>query len=865
MKNILLILLIVLSGVCPAQKQANIWHFGDGQSIDFSNGTPVSTTGSQISATGASASYADKFGNLLFYTNGGGDSFGTETGHIWNSNNAVMYDMLGIQGGGFYADQSAVIFEAPGQDSVYYVFTMEDWESYPTSTRGLSYFTVDMRLNGGLGGVVMADVPVYAPSVEGLCAVRHANGRDYWIIIYQDSIGLGVYSVTQNGGVALAGIYTGAGPYSLNSGGLGLIKASPNGAYVAAFLDDTTNLNRRPMLMQFNNSTGQLSLPIQIPTTTNLGYSASMEFSPNSRFLYTIQGDSDAASPVPQSIVQFDLQAPNIIASAQVIYNGRLFTFLGGLQLAPDGKIYFINFGVDSLSNPVNALGRIVCANSIGSSVEFNVFNYSNGRPGAPPNYPAWLFENYDSTYVALGPDTIFLCDVGGSYVLNAVNPGATYLWSTGATSQTITVNSPGTYSVTVTGPCGTGSDKVVVARRSITYPPLNAAACSSYTAPWGTVYTQSGTYSDTIVSATGCDSIISVNLTITGSSVTPPTNVNVCSSYTAPWGTVYTQSGLYRDTLTTVLGCDSIISVNLTVLGSVTTPPLTVSACSSYTAPWGTIYTQSGTYRDTLLTVNGCDSIVSVNLTITGLPSVNTSSNPDRCNRSTGGANASVSNGTGGYTYTWSTGASGSTLANISSGVYTVTVTDQRGCTASASLTVGNIPPPVVNATSLSSPVVLEGDSVRLNASGALTFLWSPATGLSCTACPSPVASPPQTTTYVVTATDSNGCTGIDSITIRIDIRCDELFVPSAFSPNNAGPAVNEQLCVFSNCIATMDFAIYNRWGQLVFETNDQQACWDGTKDGQEVPTGVYAYRLLYKLKNGTTAKKSGVITLVR
>jgi hypothetical protein len=79
MKNILLVILIGLAGTCTAQKQANIWHFGDGQCIDFSNGAPVSVTGSQIFAAGAPGSYSDKFGNLLFYTNGGGDPFGTET------------------------------------------------------------------------------------------------------------------------------------------------------------------------------------------------------------------------------------------------------------------------------------------------------------------------------------------------------------------------------------------------------------------------------------------------------------------------------------------------------------------------------------------------------------------------------------------------------------------------------------------------------------------------------------------------------------------------------------------------------------------------------------------------------------------
>ena len=77
------------------------------------------------------------------------------------------------------------------------------------------------------------------------------------------------------------------------------------------------------------------------------------------------------------------------------------------------------------------------------------------------PNYPAWLFEAYDSTYVFLGPDTVFLCDNNGSISLDALNPGASYQWSNGSTAQTITVSGPGTYTVAVNGPCGIGRDTV--------------------------------------------------------------------------------------------------------------------------------------------------------------------------------------------------------------------------------------------------------------------------------------------------------------------------------------------------------------------------------------------------------------------
>jgi hypothetical protein len=221
-----------------AQKQANIWHFGDGRCLDFSSGVPVTLTGSQMTTFEGCASYCDQFGNLLFYTNGGGrePAFSAQDpGHIWNRNNAVMYDMQGVEGGGFSSRQSAVIFEAPGQSDVYYVFTMDEIEytvgASPATNaaqplgRGLRYFTVDMNQNGSLGSVVLADQPVYAPSAEGLCAIRHANKIDYWILINQDSTGIGVYSVTSSG-VNFITNYTATG------GGPGIIKASPDGSKV---------------------------------------------------------------------------------------------------------------------------------------------------------------------------------------------------------------------------------------------------------------------------------------------------------------------------------------------------------------------------------------------------------------------------------------------------------------------------------------------------------------------------------------------------------------------------------------------------------------------------------------------------------
>jgi gliding motility-associated-like protein len=94
-------------------------------------------------------------------------------------------------------------------------------------------------------------------------------------------------------------------------------------------------------------------------------------------------------------------------------------------------------------------------------------------------------------------------------------------------------------------------------------------------------------------------------------------------------------------------------------------------------------------------------------------------------------------------------------------------------------------------------------------------------------------------------------------------DIICGELFFPTIFSPN--GDGLNDEQCVFGNCIQAIYWAVYNRWGEKLFETEDKNACWDGTFKGSSLNTGVYVYNLKAVLINGEIIKKSGNLSLVK
>ena len=163
------------------------------------------------------------------------------------------------------------------------------------------------------------------------------------------------------------------------------------------------------------------------------------------------------------------------------------------------------------------------------------------------------------------------------------------------------------------------GSDKTSVKTTSLRtthtkWANDTATACNQYV--WnGTTYTETGVYIDTIPSQAGCDSIVTLTLTINNSITTEQTEV-ACDSYTWTDGNTYTESGTYYQYLQTVHGCDSTVVLHLTINNSVAIP-YEVTTCDSYTWSNGKTYTQSGVYYDSLLTIHGCDSVEILTLTI--------------------------------------------------------------------------------------------------------------------------------------------------------------------------------------------------------------------------------------------------------
>ncbi len=124
---------------------------------------------------------------------------------------------------------------------------------------------------------------------------------------------------------------------------------------------------------------------------------------------------------------------------------------------------------------------------------------------------------------------------------------------------------------------------------------------------------------------------------------------------------------------------------------------------------------------------------------------------------------------------------------------------------------------------------------------------------------------SPEETTEYMVTMTDSLGCVVNRTVTVVVISECEEpfIFFPNAFSPN--GDGFNDVLYLRGNGVTEVFFAIYDRWGEKVFESNDQSIGWDGTYKGEELGNDVYGFYLRVRCGNGEEYYKQGNVSLFR
>lgn len=314
-KRFVLLYPVVLSTFCIAQKQGNNWFFGEKIGITFNYGKPVVLSKSEMDAYGGSACISTINGRLLYYTNGD---------NLYDSNHTSPMILLGGAKGSL---QNSLFVPRPDSTNRIYVFSTKGTGNY------LIYSEIDTRLNSGRGDFVTGKYSVnLVNNVSGkLTAVKHANRRDYWVVIQTKSDSIFAFLVNSTG-VSNSPIISNVGYKDNCSAGERILKLSPDGRKLCSIYCSDSSF-----IADFNSTNGTVS-NIRRFVADGLA----VEFSPKSRYLYTLGRNR---------LSQYDLltkyQSSFIKSRKTVdtIYNNAT----GMLQLGVDGKIYFPVFGDDYL------------------------------------------------------------------------------------------------------------------------------------------------------------------------------------------------------------------------------------------------------------------------------------------------------------------------------------------------------------------------------------------------------------------------------------------------------------------------------------------------------------------------------------
>ena len=297
-----------------------------------------------------------------------------------------------------------------------------------------------------------------------------------------------------------------------------------------------------------------------------------------------------------------------------------------------------------------------------------------------------------------------------------------------------------------------------------------------------------------------------------------PNQNLTGCDAVTLPWGQTVTTSGAYSYLYKNKFGKDSLVTYNVTVNYSVSNT-INASFCEGtyFQLPWGSSVSAAGSYSHTYKASNGCDSVVTVNLTKDPKPKTTITGKKFFCP----GSSSVLDAGSGFSSYLWSTGATTQTISVTNSGTYSVIITDGKGCTGTASTTITFKAEP--KPTIKGKLSFCDGGSALLTASGNFSsYLWS--TGGTTKAITVNAAG-----TYTLTVTNAGGCTGTASATVTVDpnptpvIYGNVPFCPGGSAKLDAGAGYNSYLWSNGETGSTIDV---NTAGTFTVTVTNAQGC---------------------------------------
>lgn len=464
-------------------------------------------------------------------------------------------------------------------------------------------------------------------------------------------------------------------------------------------------------------------------------------------------------------------------------------------------------------------------------------------------------------------------------WTCTGINGGNPFVSPSGANSNSLYVqfNGPGTFTVTVQetnygcpGPWSAPHTIVVLpAPNPLLTGPHNV--CQGDTNTWTAVFVNSTYYS---WSASGglvvdtSNNVIDISYPNTGNYSIIMNAINICGSATNTYtltvnpypvvdagsDTTICSSGAVTLTTPTGSGYNYVWNDGTSNIG--TTPSVTVSPTVTTTY-----------YLTTTFNPGGCASRDTMTIFVNSLSDTLVTTQAG-CTCDDGTATASPVTGNPPYTYLWSNGATTQFIANLTPGTYTCTITDSSGCTYDAISVVTCITSLNVDAGVFI--VIQQGEQTMLNGSGGGTYQWSPSTGLNNPNIPNPIATPNSTTTYTLMVSDSLGCTQFDTVTIFVELLCNQVWVPNAFSPNGDGQNDRLYCRIDPSCVKEFEFIVFNRWGEVVFRTTDPDSSdpingWDGVHRGVPCENAVFTWMAKGMFIDDTPIDQSGNVSLVK
>jgi len=890
-KLILFTLSFIYSNIINAQNVNNFWSLNTGKMLDFNQipaelvdlGNPVAFT------TGMSTTLSDSLGKLLFYSNGT---------IVFDSTHQIMLDGR-IHLANNYSRMPAIIIPKDFKEKEYYLFTLFSGPGFINYERSeLFYTVVDLKLNNGLGGIqtindqknifIQNDLSGKMIAARGVCGsvwlITHGINNNTFFSYKIDEKGINLPVVSEIGTI-----------HTDNQGfeeeGFMTFSSDFENILICGGRDNFAEI------LDFDVATGRFTNPRNIPIEENTIITTGGSFSKHKSKIYVLEKESETIG----HIYQIDFENNNDISNKQFLIDVASNPSQN-LQLGPDEVIY-VREGEGAISgiyNADDAIENVLFRDSV-FFADSRVATFSAlHNPIVFPILPS-------QTDSLLLPQDTQLCQ-NTQLTLQVQAEGDRYLWQDGSTTKDYEITAPGTYWVEVQkGNCtftdtleifpddtfvDIGTDTTICAGESL----LLAATSNNDQYRWQDgstnpdfTVTEDGLYwvesSDSL-----CSHRDSIEVKVTGLAVNLPPDTTICPGQNlflsfAQTGIQYewqdgstqplfsiTDEGLYwveaqkgectiRDSINVSYAEQrSFLSNDTTICDKdsflITPPPFfeEIVWWGNPLAGDSIFVNETGIYHAIILDEN-CAWLDSIEVTFEQSPILELGQDTTLCDNES----LTLTIPTENVTYEWQDGSQVQNFEVTESGTYWVKIM-QDNCIAQDTIQVTFAPQPMLslgNDTTLciNSTLTLTAPNILNN------YQWQDGTS-------NPTQLITETGDYWLEGKIGN-CFVEGEIQVTFE-DCEppqlcQAYLPNSFSPN--GDGINDNLQLLTDCeLQFFQMEVYDRWGNLLFSTNDVWQAWDGRYEGDLLDTGVYLWVVEYQfMEQVAPILKTETITLLK